>query len=179
MRFVLEMCILACNSSSGGAWYLAPIPPVRLDLPIYSPSIAVLGVRKPRPTSLYHRRPPLPGRVLLALTLLLRKTRAQDKCQRERRPGALRLAGAELGGVSRTVRLLLESTLTLDGQFGGHLVGWWCRKMGVGVGLTSCCKCEILPLPGELFGRRGFVWTYTSHTPHVDPIGGMVIVAGR
>lgn len=27
-----------------------------LDIPMYCPSMAVLGVRKPRPTSLYHRR---------------------------------------------------------------------------------------------------------------------------
>ena len=31
--------------------------------------MAFLGVRKPRPTSLYHLRPPLPGRALFALVL--------------------------------------------------------------------------------------------------------------
>ena len=36
-------------------------------LPIYVPSIAVFGVLKPRPTSLYHLRPPFPTLVLLVL----------------------------------------------------------------------------------------------------------------
>ena len=43
-------------------------------VPMYWPSMAVLGVRKPRPTSLYHLRPPLPGRADLTLVVLLRKT---------------------------------------------------------------------------------------------------------
>ena len=36
-------------------------------LPTYEPSIAVLGVLKPNPTSLYHLRPPFPTLVLLVL----------------------------------------------------------------------------------------------------------------
>jgi hypothetical protein len=44
-----------------------------IDLPMYVPSIAVFGVRKPRPTSLYHLRPPFPTLVDFAFDLLLRK----------------------------------------------------------------------------------------------------------
>lgn len=36
-------------------------------IPMYEPSIAVLGVLKPNPTSLYHLRPPFPTLVLLVL----------------------------------------------------------------------------------------------------------------
>ena len=42
-------------------------------IPIYEPSIAVLGVLKPSPTSLNHLRPPFPTFDLDFLTLLLRK----------------------------------------------------------------------------------------------------------
>lgn len=35
---------------------------------MYEPSMAVLGVLKPNPTSLYHLRPPFPTLVLLLLT---------------------------------------------------------------------------------------------------------------
>ena len=40
-------------------YFLAPV------VPMYVPSIAVFGVLKPSPTSLYHLRPPLPTLVLL------------------------------------------------------------------------------------------------------------------
>ena len=46
-------------------------------IPMYLPSTANLGVRKPRPTSLYHRLPPLPtfvARAALEPFLWLRKT---------------------------------------------------------------------------------------------------------
>lgn len=43
------------------------------SLPMYVPSIAVLGVRKPNPTSLYHLRPPFPILLLFAFVLWLRK----------------------------------------------------------------------------------------------------------
>ena len=48
-----------------------------VGIPMYFPSIAVLGVRKPRPTSLYHLLPPLPGPFALDAfepRLWLRKT---------------------------------------------------------------------------------------------------------
>lgn len=37
------------------------------QVPIYVPSMAVFGVLKPRPTSLYHLRPPFPTLVLFVL----------------------------------------------------------------------------------------------------------------
>lgn len=44
-------------------------------IPMYLPSMAFLGVRKPRPTSLYHLLPPLPTALdLVAPRLWLRKT---------------------------------------------------------------------------------------------------------
>lgn len=42
-------------------------------IPMYEPSMAVLGVLKPSPTSLYHRRPPFPTRLFFFLILVLRK----------------------------------------------------------------------------------------------------------
>jgi hypothetical protein len=43
-------------------------------VPMYCPSTAYFGVRNPKPTSLYHRRPDLPARTVLAfLPLWLRK----------------------------------------------------------------------------------------------------------
>lgn len=88
-----------------------------LHVPMYWPSMAVLGVRKPRPTSLYHRRYPISsasavlphGRVQHGYSWATHTTLA----------GALGLAL----GDKRDVRLLLESTLRLDGQLGSHVCG--------------------------------------------------------
>lgn len=60
-------------------WKKSPSQKLRLEiiglysLPMYVPSMAVLGVRKPNPTSLYHLRPPFPILLLFAFVLWLRK----------------------------------------------------------------------------------------------------------
>lgn len=46
---------------------------VSIYIPMYDPSMAVLGVLNPNPTSLYHLRPPFPTLVDLAFDLLLTK----------------------------------------------------------------------------------------------------------
>ena len=44
------------------------------------------------------------------------------------------------------MRLLLESTLALDGQFGSHLVGWaWAKIAGRGVAVDGRIPNSILP----------------------------------
>lgn len=53
---VLDMCFYYSNPQGSIQ---------RLVVPMYEPSIAVFGVLKPKPTSLYHLRPPLPTFVLL------------------------------------------------------------------------------------------------------------------
>ena len=51
-------CIQACLSAALSSVMSSHRNPDHV--PMYEPSIANLGVRKPSPTSLYHRRPPLP-----------------------------------------------------------------------------------------------------------------------
>lgn len=74
-------------------------------------------------------------------------------------PSATSLAGSrslDLDlGVEEDVRLLLESALGLDGQFGSHFCGWWMSRLSVGevvrIGSSSlnwsihgfCCKRSL------------------------------------
>lgn len=102
---------------------------VHENVPMYWPSMAAAGVRKPRPTSLYHLRPPLPGRADLTLVLLLRKTLKIEACQRAQFPHCHLFPCISSQVQKLTVRLLLESALALHGQFGSHLAGRVMPKM--------------------------------------------------
>lgn len=86
-------------------------------VPMYWPSMAVLGVRKPRPTSLYHRR----CRISSAFDVLshCHVQHGYSWATHTTLAGALGLAL----GDKRDVRLLLESALRLDGQLGSHVCG--------------------------------------------------------
>lgn len=88
-----------------------------LHVPMYWPSMAVLGVRKPRPTSLYHRRCPI-----LSVFAVLPHGHVQHGCSWATHTTLAGTLGLALGN-KRDVRLLLESTLRLDGQLGSHVCG--------------------------------------------------------
>ena len=70
-------------------------------VPMYAPEIAVFGVLKPRPTSLYHLRPPLPGLALLIGRLLLTKT---DELQRSASAGRQLPAASDAAAPGRYTR---------------------------------------------------------------------------
>lgn len=92
-------------------------PSCIFHVPMYWPSMAVLGVRKPRPTSLYHRR----CRISSAFDVLSR-CHVQHGYSWATNTTLAGTLGLALGD-KRDVRLLLESALRLDGQLGSHVCG--------------------------------------------------------
>lgn len=110
-RTTAALPLLPGNSSTmSGPGYI-------FHVPMYWPSMAVLGVRKPRPTSLYHRRCPISS--AFAVLLYRHVQHGYSWVTHTTLAGTLGLAL----GDKRDVRLLLESTLRLDGQLGSHVCG--------------------------------------------------------
>lgn len=111
-----------------------------LHVPMYWPSMAFLGVRKPRPTSLYHRR------YSNSSALKSSPSFATPIISRESTHATLaRTLGLALGD-QRDVRLLLESTLRLDGQLGSHVCDCSCRsqRRGEGFGVAITIENKVL-----------------------------------
>lgn len=124
-RCGLLSCKPTTNSSSPlppGTSSMMSVPGYIIHVPMYWPSMAVLGVRKPRPTSLYHRRCPISS--AFAVLLYRHVQHGYSWATHTTLAGTLGLAL----GDKRDVRLLLESTLRLDGQLGSHVCGWICRS---------------------------------------------------
>ena len=115
--------------------------------------MAVLGVRKPRPTSLYHLRPPLPtARDFPDWSLELRKMCGcfYDAPVRLCLLSTFTLASSQYDPMSC---MYLVSALALDSKFGGHDCGVGGREMWLS--WRSLCPLMIV---WSIFSQETFHW---------------------